>query len=122
MLQQSIYTLQLFLLVTVIYAILHVHRIQKQSVLASVLFYRRLAVARRAASVRKRRSPAVYVRARSTSWTKIVLRSDLFEDQRFKFFFRISRSRFENLVVLLGESLAKHDTNVRRAVRNLKSK
>jgi hypothetical protein len=37
-------------------------------------------------------------------------------------FLRISRSRFENLVILLVESLAKHDTNMRRAVRNLKSK
>jgi hypothetical protein len=117
MVQQWIYVLQLLLMVHVIYAILQIHHMQQQSVLASVLCYRRVAVARRAASARKRRSPAVYVRARSTSWTEIVLRPDLFEDQRFKFFFRIPRSRFENLVALLGESLTRQDTKFRLAVR-----
>lgn len=48
------------------------------------------------------RKPRMYVLARSTAWTETVLRPDLYEETRFRFFFGVTRSRYESNMQGIG--------------------
>jgi hypothetical protein len=54
--------------------------------------------------------------ARSTLWTSIVIRFDLFEASRFKFFFRVGRSRLETILQGVGGLLNGFDRRMKDAV------
>jgi hypothetical protein len=110
---QLTYLYCLLLLAQMFYAIAIVQSSLQLNTIACVACAVR---AKKKGKVVKRQPPAVYVRARSTSWTEIVLRPDLFEDTRFKFFFRITRARFDTIVAALGNRLQGRCSNFKRPV------
>jgi hypothetical protein len=73
------------LLYAVIAAFAALQKVQQQT-LAALAF---AATYVRRGRVTRHSPPSVYVRAQSTLWTSIVLRSDFFEDSRFRFFLRV---------------------------------
>jgi hypothetical protein len=106
--------LRLIVLLHAVIAALLSLQMQQQQAFAALVFAAMYVRRRR---VKQRSPPSVYVRARSTMWTRIVLRSDLFEDSRFKFFFRVGRSRFETILQGVGHPLNGTDTRMKDAVR-----
>jgi hypothetical protein len=109
----SVHRLRLMVLLHAVIAVLFALQVQQQQALAALVFAAMYVRRRR---VRQRSPPSVYVRARSPLWTSIVLRSDLFEESRFKFFLRVARSRFEAILQGVGGLLSGSDTRMKDAV------
>jgi hypothetical protein len=114
MTQQILYLLGLVVLLQAVHASVNYHLVQQQVVFACAVCCARLHSRRNKAL--KRRSPQVYVKARSTAWTDIVLRPDLFEETRFRFFFRVTRTRFESILQGVGPQLTGQDSTFKKAV------
>jgi hypothetical protein len=109
----NLYFLNLLVILQAVYLITLANAHLQQVALVCTLCY----VARHARRNKAtRRPPAVYVRARSRAWTEIVLRPDLFEEARFRFFFRITRERFEVILQGVGGMLRGSDTQMKNAV------